>query len=176
MNKWWIIGIVLIVVIILFVVIILTRNVRHGEYVEISYSSSGNMLGNTDETELDIKEKIVTTRFSQAHNEPIHVVKYKVEDKDIEEILEVVESYNYLLLSKRKTDTRMIALDGPSTNINIVTNDKPIGGYSKEYHRIYYDYKLSKKEREKIRELQNKLLSFVKEENKIDEFDEEQER
>lgn len=175
MNKWWVIGIVVVVlVIILFVVILLlSRNVRHGEYIEISYSSSGNMLGNTDETVLKIKDKEVITRFAVAHNEPIHVVKYKVEDRDIEEILELVNSYNYLVLSKRKVDQRMIALDGPSTNVALTTDDKPIGGWSSKDHTIYYDFKLSKKEMEKVRELQKKLTSLVKEENKIDEFDEE---
>ena len=175
MNKWWIIGIVLVlvIVVVLFVVILLSRNVRHGEYIEISYSSSGNMLGNTDETILKIKDKVVITRFAVAHNEPIHVVKYKVEDKDIEEILELVNSYNYLALSKRKVDQRMIALDGPSTNVEITTDDKIVGGYSSKHHTIYYDFKLSKKEMEKVRELQTKLTSLVKEENIIEEYAEE---
>ena len=173
MNKWVIIGIVFVLVVLSCVFLFLRRNVRHGEYIKITYSSSGNMLGNTDEVVLDIKAKELTTRFAVAHNEPIHVVKYKVDKKDVDEILEMIDSYNYLVLAKRKTDNSMFALDGPATKVSITTNDKPIGGYSSNEHSIYYDYKLSKSEREKVREIEKKLHLFVKEENKIDEFDEE---
>ena len=173
MNKWVIIGIVLVLVVLSFIFLFLRRNVRHGEYIRISYSSSGNMLGNTDEVSLDIKDKELTTRFAQAHNEPIHVVKYKVEDNDVKDILEMIDSYNYLVLARRKTDKKMFALDGPATKVVITTNDKPIGGYSSNEHSIYYDYKLSSSEREKVREIEKKLHLFIKEDNKIDEFDEE---
>ena len=148
---------------------LLDKKIEHGEYVEVVYSSSGNMLANTDDWTLFIKDKVLEVRYSESHNIPVHVTKYKVSDKDIKEIITIIDNYNLVAFSTLK-EQDIVVLDGPNTYFEI--------GCAKDNGRVerftigyLTDYPAGG--REMVGEAEKKLFSFKKEENIIEEYDEE---
>ena len=134
------------------------RVVKKREYIKVKYSSSGNSLGNVDITEIYLDKKLVVSRYTPVHNEKVTVKEYKVSDKDIEEFRNILSSYNYYGLRLRR-DSGLQILDGPSTYVEFtLSND--------EDAKIYYTLRLTKKDREALKKVTDKLFS-LKDEKKL---------
>ena len=98
---------------------LMDKEVKHGEYLKIKYSSSGDMNGNLDTIELDVKTGVLTTQYAAMHSDPIEVNEYKIKQEDIDRIIAIIEEYNLVAWSELPQDDTMFALDGPTRMIEI---------------------------------------------------------
>lgn len=98
---------------------LIAKEVKHGEYIKIRYSSSGDMNGNLDTIELDVKNGVLTTQYAAMHSDPIEVNEYKIKQEDIDRIISLVERYNLVAWSTLEEDETMFALDGPTRMLEI---------------------------------------------------------
>ena len=98
---------------------LMDKEVKHGEYLKIKYSSSGDMNGNLDTIELDVKTGVLTTQYAAMHSDSIEVNEYKIKQEDIDRIIAIIEEYNLVAWSELPQDDTMFALDGPTRMIEI---------------------------------------------------------
>jgi len=98
---------------------LMDKEVKHGEYLRIKYSSAGDMNGNLDTIELDLKTGILTTQYAAMHSDPIEVTEYKIKQEDIDIIIALLDEYNLVAWSELPQDDTMFALDGPTRMLEI---------------------------------------------------------
>lgn len=115
---------------------LMDKEVKHGEYLKIKYSSSGDMNGNLDTIELDVKTGVLTTQYAAMHSDPIEVNEYKIKQEDIDRIIAIIEEYNLVAWSELPQDDTMFALDGPTRMLEIECASLK-GSRVPDYYNIY---------------------------------------
>ena len=141
-------------------------NSKCDKIISISYSNSGDMLGNVDSTTLNEDKMIMTTKYATTHSDPIEITEYRVSKEDIEKINAIIKKNNIHKLSKLPMGD-LFAYDAATPILTITCDNSKIGGSSLEFYSINYYMKLSKKNREQLKEVTDNLFSLKKEENKI---------
>ena len=116
---------------------LINKKMEHGEYITISYSSSGDMNGNIDEMILDIANRKLVTRYAAIHSDPIEVNEYHIPQEEIDKIIAIIDEYNFVAWSTLERDEEMVALDAATTYMTIICNNET----GKEWYQIYYDSK-----------------------------------
>ena len=72
-------------------------NIEYGTLMSVRYSSSGDMNGNIDSTELKRQEDgsyIIETRFKQYYFEPMQCKEYSVSQESVNELESIIKEYN----------------------------------------------------------------------------------
>ncbi len=139
--------------------------IDHKECFEISYSSSGDSNGNLDTMDLDLRKKTLECRFANYHYEPIKQTIFSVSDEDIDDIINHIEKYNLLSYSELPMSDLM-PMDAATTSISISCVPKEKNKVRDKY-TIYYLMEFPDGAFEHVKELEKKLDSLKKEENKI---------
>ena len=78
-------------------------NVEYGTLKSVRYSSSGDMNGNIDSTELKRQEDgsyIIETRFKQYYFEPMQCKEYSVSQESVNELESIIKEYNLIYWDK----------------------------------------------------------------------------
>ena len=93
---------ILLIIIIIALIIVLKRRPKlkkiikdkkdFGKLVEITYTNSGDVNGNTDFISLDVNKMKVTVEYRSNYSEPLKVKEYKV--SNIDKILKMIDEYN----------------------------------------------------------------------------------
>ena len=69
---------------------IINKKTDSGELISISYSCSGDMLGNISSSTLTMETKLLLVKERVVHSDPLTTATYKVSDKDVKEIKDTV--------------------------------------------------------------------------------------
>ena len=141
-------------------------NSKCDKIISISYSNSGDMLGNVDSTTLNEDKMIMTTKYATTHSDPIEVTEYSITKENIEEINTMIKKNQITRLSKLPMG-ELFAYDAPTPILTITCDNSKIGGSSYESYSINYYMKLSKKNKLDLNKVTDYLFSLRKEENKV---------
>ena len=114
------------------------KNVNYGDLIEVSYSCSGNMLGNVYNIKLEEKIEI---------------------DKN-----EITGKNNIASLDDGIIDETLFVYDDCSPNLKLEYKTKN-GKYSFDYYNISYYYKMSKTKRNVINKVRDELSNLLIDDN-----------
>ena len=133
---------------------------------EISYSCSGDMLGNLYDISLNLKTKVVTLRNSNEHSDPIDVYEYSVTDDDIKGLTSKVKEYNLAAWSKQPYDDSYFVYDACSPNIQLTYFDEKEDSYDDTYNISFY-FKLPDDARTILEEIRTDIQNLANDGNLI---------
>ena len=140
---------VILVIIVITLIIVLRKKPRIkkiiknkadlGNLVEITYSNSGDMNGNTDFISLDIKKKKMTVEYRTVHSDPLKIKEYKIDN--IDKLLEMISEYNLPGWNIIPIDPSIIALDAPIKTITFsYEKDNKIDYYNIDFNMMIEPY------------------------------------
>ena len=116
---------------------LINKKIQKDKLKEITYSDSGNMLGNIYEISLDIDSKILKLREREEHSNPVKVKEYVISDEDITMLIDYINKYN-LPAWKYLPDSEEYILDGSIPRLYLEYNNEAIGGKKLEGYGIDY--------------------------------------
>ena len=137
----------------------------YGTLIEISYSCSGDMLGNIYEVDVSIPYKEVTIKESNAHNDPITESRYRLTDtKTLDEIEKIIKAYDLPSLDNSPIDDEYFVYDACSPNISLKYR---VGrrSYDNEYYNISFYAKMSDTERKELGILEKNIYKLINSDN-----------
>ena len=149
-------------------------NIEYGTLMSVRYSSSGDMNGNIDSTELKRQEDgsyIIETRFKQYYFEPIQCKEYSVSQESVNELESIIKEYNLIYWDKIDAEDLYI-LDGPQSSLDFVYDESVNGGSKYKSYGFSIDKEFAEEESKIIKEFKDKLLSLINNENLIREYTE----
>ena len=152
---------------------LLKEEVKVGELLEVSYSNSGDMLGNTDSIDVDLKEKVLKTSYADMHSDPLQIKEYKITNENVAKIKSIVERNNLPAFSFLEYDDTRFAYDAPTQYISLDYDNTSVGGSKFKTYGINYYFDIPEGGYELLNELVVYLRSLEKEENLIKEYLEE---
>lgn len=152
---------------------LLKEKVEVGELIGVSYSNSGDMLGNTDSISVDLKEKVLKTKYANMHSDPLQVKEYKITNEDVAKIKSIVIRNNLPAFSFLEYDNTRFAYDAPTTHISLEYDNTSIGGSKYKTYGINYYYAIPDGGYELLNELVRYIRFLEKDENLIKEYLEE---
>ena len=132
--------------------------------MEITYSNSGDVNGNTDFVSLDVKKMKVTTEYRTNHADSLKVKEYNV--TSINKILEYIDKYNLPAWRVLPINTEMINMDNPIKTIifSYKKNNK------EEYYNIDFNMDIEPFGRDILNDFVKEFLLLKKKENLIKEY------
>ncbi|MBO4600740.1 MAG: hypothetical protein J5634_00690 [Bacilli bacterium] len=138
----------------------------YGDLVEVTYSCSGDMLGNTHSIKLDIKKRTVTLSDAEMHSDPIIKTIYKVDRNKINIIKDLIDRYKVASYDDLEIDDTLFVYDAcsPSLKLEYITGPK---NYNREYYNISYYYNLPDISRLVINTVRDDLYDLLIDENII---------
>lgn len=139
----------------------------YGTLIKVSYSCSGDMLGNVSEVSLDLIDNKVEYLYADSHDEPVIKTTYKVDNEKLKNIKKLVDAYNLADLEKLDIDDRLFVYDACSPTLSLVykTGSKD---YNKEYYSISYYYNIDIIRRIVINDVRDKLYDLLDNNNIIE--------
>lgn len=149
-------------------------NVEYGTLKSVRYSSSGDMNGNIDSTELKRQEDgsyIIETRFKQYYFEPMQCKEYSLSQESVNELESIIKEYNLIYWDKIDAEDLYI-LDGPQSSLDFVYDESVNGGSKYKSYGFSIDKEFAEEESKIIKEFKDKLLSLINNENLIREYTE----
>ena len=149
-------------------------NVEYGTLMSVRYSSSGDMNGNIDSTELKRQEDgsyIIETRFKQYYFEPMQCKEYSVSQESVNELESIIKEYNLIYWDKIDAE-QLYILDGPQSSLDFVYDESANGGSKYKSYGFSTDKEFAEEESKIIKEFKDKLLSLINSENLIREYSE----
>ena len=149
-------------------------NVEYGTLMSVRYSSSGDMNGNIDSTDLKRQEDgsyIIETRFKQYYFEPMQCKEYSVSQESVNELESIIKEYNLIYWDKIDAEDLYI-LDGPQSSLDFVYDESVNGGSKYKSYGFSIDKEFAEEESKIIKEFKDKLLSLINNENLIREYTE----
>ena len=181
MKKILIIIIPLILILIIFIIKkrnpkdnvykkLLKKEKTYDELLKVVYNSSGDMNGNINRHEFDVKNKRITTEYRTEMGEDIKVIEYKLNEEDIKIIKEYIDKYNFPMWNELKVNENLIELDAAPVNISFFYDNSKLNGNSFATYTISYDYDIPNIGRENLSEFKKYLFSLETNENKIKEY------
>ena len=148
---------------------LINKEKKYDELTKIVYNSSGDMNGNIDCHEFDIKNLEIITEYRQEMGEDIKETKYKITEDNINTIKDYINKYNFPMWDNLEFDENEFILDGPSTSIVFYYNNEKIDGRFFETYSINHNYKMPEMARKNLNEFEKYLFSLEIEENIIKE-------
>ena len=149
-------------------------NVEYGTLKSVRYSSSGDMNGNIDSTELKRQEDgsyIIETRYTQQYSEPMQCKEYSVSQESVNELESIIKEYNLIYWDKIDAE-QLYILDGPQSSLDFVYDESANGGSKYKSYGFSTDKEFAEEESKIIKEFKDKLLSLMNSENLIREYSE----
>lgn len=149
-------------------------NVEYGTLKSVRYSSSGDMNGNINSTDLKRQEDgsyIIETRFKQYYFEPMQCKEYSVSQESVNELESIIKEYNLIYWDKIDAEDLYI-LDGPQSSLDFVYDESVNGGSKYKSYGFSIDKEFAEEESKIIKEFKDKLLSLINNENLIREYTE----
>lgn len=149
-------------------------DVEYGTLTSIRYSSSGDMNGNIDSTEIKRQEDgsyIIEKRFKQYYSEPLQCKEYSVSQESVNELESIIKEYNLIYWDKIDAENLYI-LDGPQSSLDFVYDESANGGSKYKSYGFSIDKEFAEEESRIIKEFKDKLLSLINSENLIREYSE----
>ena len=150
---------------------LIKKTKTYDKLIDITYSSSGDMNGNTDSLSLDIESKILRQEFRKEHSDPLQITEYSVSTQEIEDIISYIEKYNFPEWQSLKTSSE-IALDAPTTGISFTYDNSKKSGSSRELYYVDYNMLMPEDGKQALYDLADSLQNLKK--NKIKEYVEEE--
>lgn len=145
---------------------LLNNKIEYEKLLTVSYSNSGNMIGNIYEIDIDLSEKIIKEQSSLENGMPITVVEYKITDENVNDIDAMVRKYNFLGWNDLPLDEENIVLDDSTVNLSF----KAIDINNKyQFTSISYDSKIPEDGYSLLKEYTDYIFSLLNDENKIKE-------
>ena len=149
-------------------------NIEYGTLMSVRYSSSGDMNGNIDSTELKRQEDgsyIIETRYTQQYSEPMQCKEYSVSQESVNELESIIKEYNLIYWDKIDAE-QLYILDGPQSSLDFVYDESANGGSKYKSYGFSTDKEFAEEESKIIKEFKDKLLSLINSENLIREYSE----
>ena len=149
-------------------------NIEYGTLMSVRYSSSGDMNGNIDSTELKRQEDgsyIIETRYTQQYSEPMQCKEYSVSQESVNELESIIKEYNLIYWDKIDAE-QLYILDGPQSSLDFVYDESANGGSKYKSYGFSIDKEFAEEESKIIKEFKDKLLSLINNENLIREYTE----
>lgn len=149
-------------------------NVEYGTLKSVRYSSSGDMNGNINSTDLKRQEDgsyIIETRFKQYYFDPMQCKEYSVSQESVNELESIIKEYNLIYWDKIDAEDLYI-LDGPQSSLDFVYDESVNGGSKYKSYGFSIDKEFAEEESKIIKEFKDKLLSLINNENLIREYTE----
>lgn len=144
---------------------LLNNKVFHGEITNVRYSKSGDMNGNIDSIDIDLKRKILTKEYSIGIGEENTITTYKITNEDVTNIINIIEKYNFIGWKDLPFNEDEVVLDASVTSLYFVTTDENNKYLS---NSINYDTKIPKDGYPLLKEYTDYIFSLLKEENIIE--------
>ena len=145
---------------------LLNNKIEYEKLLTVSYSNSGNMIGNIYEIDIDLSEKIIKEQSSLENGMPITVVEYKMTDENVNDIEAIVRKYNFIGWKDLPLDEENIVLDDSTVNLSF----KAIDSNNKyQFTSISYDSKIPEDGYPLLKEYTDYIFSLLNDENKIKE-------
>lgn len=148
---------------------LINKKREYDELTKIVYNNSGDMNGNINMHEFNVKTLEITKEYRTEMGEDIKVTKYKFNNDNIKIIKEYIEKYNFPMWNNLEFDESEFVLDDASTTMTFYYDNTKKGGKSFNTYTINYNYKIPKKGRENLNEFQKYLFSLETEDNKKEE-------
>ena len=145
---------------------LLNNKIEYEKLLTVSYSNSGNMIGNIYEIDIDLTEKILKLQSSQENGMPIVEVDYKITDENVNDIEAIVRKYNFIGWKDLPFDEENIILDDSVTNLRFKAIDKD---NKYQFTSISYDSKIPEDGYPLLKEYTDYIFSLLNDENKINE-------
>ena len=137
------------------------RVIDLGDLIRVSYTSSGGMMGEYYNQELNFQKNEMEITNQDWHHGPKTRIFYKVDEKEVQEIKKILIENNFRAWSEIAIDTSMIAMDAPSSSMGL--------SFEKGYATINRNIYMSDEERKIYSDVRQKINNLVKEENIIKE-------
>jgi len=118
------------------------QKAEHGPLTEASCMHGGGMEGGTDSILLSRDENgapLIMTRSSPNHYLPLIVKTYTAEESLFVSLRDLIDRYNLSVWGDLPFNDEMIALDAPSTLIQMTFDDSDLSGNKHAYISISYD-------------------------------------
>lgn len=148
---------------------LIEKKIDKDKLLSISYSNSGNMSGNIYTVDFNIDSMIITESKSDAHNEPITIKEYKVNENDKDKLIEYINKYNIpAWYDLPDLDYRIY--DAPTRVFKFYYDNTNIDGNKLKSYNIYFDKKMNEETSKVLVEFRDYYLTLLKEENKIKEY------
>ncbi|MBR4421250.1 MAG: hypothetical protein IKS69_01790 [Erysipelotrichaceae bacterium] len=149
--------------------------------VEMNYdhllSVSANVMGGMEDThqvrclKLEDGIPVYVEEITSDRSLPIRVCRYSVESETIwEEVNELIRKYNLPAWEDLPFDEEFIALDAPSTYINLAYDNSAVGGPKYESYTIDYDDVIPEGGYDILNQLRNILSTCKSEERMIETY------
>ena len=98
---------------------IMNMNVSSGTIKKISYSCSGDMLGNIYDNVIDIESETLIVSEREVHNEPLTIKTYKVSKDDLNELKNIINKYNMIAWDNFPKENKYEVLDACYPKVSI---------------------------------------------------------
>lgn len=128
------------------------------------------MNGNIDMIDIDIKNLILKTRYSESVGIPIQVKEYKITEESVNKLIELIEKYNFVAWDGLPLDSEHIALDAPSKHITLTYDNSSIGLEKLKYYNISYNTKIPQDGYKLLNEFTNYIFSLKIDDNIINTY------
>lgn len=174
MKKKYLYVIFLVITIIIVSIIIVFNNLDenkeykdYGNLIEVSYSCSGDMLGNVLDISLDLTNNKVEYLYAISHDEHITKTVYSVDKTNVNSIKKLVDAYRIADLNKLDIDDKLFVYDActPTLALTYKTGKKD---YNREYYSVSYYYNIDIVKRNIINEIRDDLYHLLIKENIIE--------
>ena len=153
--------------------LLINKDRDYDKLLEISFSKSGNMEGNVDESTLYIEKEILIHKEKAVHSDPLQVTEYKVNKKDILKLLKQIDEYNFPAWKDLEEYNEITAIDAPSKKMIFTYDNSKNGGPELDWYVIDFDKKMPDDGYIALKNFKDDLLKLIKKENKIKEYEEE---
>lgn len=150
---------------------LINKQVPHDKLIRITYSNSGDSLGNVDVIELDITNLVIRTKYTDSISNPVTIKEYSITEDNIKDIEEYVNKYNLIAWAGLPIDTDLIALDAPEKSIKLTYDNRSINNEI-EYYTISYNSKIPREGYPILNDLIIKLSALLNDNNLINEYQE----
>ena len=154
---------------------LINTKLKYDKLENIYYDKSGDKIGSLEEISIDIDKKTLQYRHTKAHDIPVEVEIYKINNNDIKELEKMIKEYNLPAWSELKMSDIMI-YDAATETITFNYNNAKIGGQKTEWYSINFNMEIPADGYSLIIEFRDKLYSFIVEKNLIKSYVEEKDR
>lgn len=167
---------VLIVLLLIFLYFLKGRNKSeenkkdYGKLMEVSYSCSGDMLGNHYKISLDTQNNVLSVSDAKMHSDPILIREYKVLSNDkVDHIKSLISDFDLPKLSDAENDDNLFVYDACTPHFTFIykTGKK---SYDQEYYSFSMYYKMTRFESEALYKIKKDLESLQIADNLINEY------
>ena len=148
---------------------LINNKVKTGTLKTIRYTRSGNFNGNIYVLEVDVENKTIRHEQKEYTSEPLVVKKYKIDDKDMDYILDNIKKYNYPGW-KDLPMSDLVVFDAAIRDYTFIYDNSSVGGNSSESYVIDFSREIPEDGASILIDFSDYLETLLKEEYIINEY------